>query len=1012
MGNAGTFNDLRHVMVKTTRAFVDRLYGVCLVANRPAVGLPKLSRRSKILIGIGVLVLLVLALGSRAIDTYVSWEWFGEVGFREVFSTIVLTKVVLFFAVGALIGGLVALAMVITYRTRPVFVPVSGVDDPLSRYRTTIVRRLKLVGIGVPALVGVISGWAAVGQWQMVQLFLNGEPFGTTDPQFHIDIGFYAFTLPFILWLKNLLFIGIVLSFFAALIGHYIFGGIRLAGRGGQLSSPARVHLALLVGFFVLLKAAAYFLDRYEVLYSDRNDKFNGATYTDIHALLPAKLILLCIAVFCAIAFFVGAFLKNLQLPAIAIVLMLLSAILIGTAWPAIMEQFSVSANANQKEAPYISRNIEATRQAYGITPDKIDTQNYDPAKSNASVSQIEAQTGTMSNVRLLDPNILSPTFTQLAAGNKNFYGFPDKLSIDRYKVGNKTQDYIVAAREIDPTKLANNQRDWINRHLVYTHGNGFVAAPANKINTNDQGGYPDISVSDLNTPGQGGLHVTQPRIYYGLLAGAPDNYAIVDGAAKGREYDADGQNFTYDGSGGISIGNWFNRLVFAANYGERNILFSDQISDKSKILINRNPRQRVEDVAPWLTVDGNAYPAVVDGRIKWIIDGYTTLDRYPYSEQTPLGDVTNVSNTGGSVAAQPNRRIGYIRNSVKATVDAYSGKVDLYGVDDKDPVLKAWSKVFPGTIKPASEVSPELRAHFRYPEDLFKVQRELLAKYHVSDPQQFYSTQSFWSVPPDPTTKPDGTANSLGNLPNQGAPAQPPYYILAEVPGQRKPEFQLTSSLTPLNRQNMAAWMSVSSDPGDYGKFTVLRLPDQTQTNGPIQVQNLFESTPKVTENRTLFNNNQVEAKFGNLLTLPVAGGILYVEPVYIQQKDANAFPQLAKVLVSFNGKVGFDDTLDKALADMTGTTATPQPGGGSTQPAPSSSTPQPGAPSSELSASVQDIQNALAQVRTAQQSGDFAALGTAYQKLDAATKRFEAAKKAGSKSGGGASTSSSPPR
>ncbi|MGH3622898.1 MAG: UPF0182 family protein, partial [Sciscionella sp.] len=840
------------------------------MATRPPVGLPKLSRRARILLIIGVVLLFALIIGSRVLGTYVDWLWYGQVGFRSVFTTVLVTRVLLFFAIGALVGGVLGLCLAIAYRTRPVFVPVSGVDDPLAKYRGTISQRAKLFGIGIPVVVGLIAAATGQGQWEVVQLFLHGGSFGATDPQFGNDIGFYAFTLPFIMWLKTWLFVTVAIGFFGSLIAHYVFGGVRFAGKGGQLSSAARMQLAILAGTFVLLKAFAYFFDRYELLFSHRGEKFYGASYTDLNAVLPAKLILLCIAVFCAIAFFVGAFLRNLQLPAIATVLMLLSSIVVGAAWPVIMQQFSVKANASEKEAMPISRNLQATRQAYGITRDRINTRAYDPGGVNPTPEQVKSETGTLDNVRLLDPNILSPTFTQLQQG-RNFYGFTRRLNLDRYTVNGITQDYIVAAREINPNGLTSNQRDWINRHLVYTHGDGFVAAPANYVNpaaqsASGQGGYPNFRVSDLGSPGEGGLRVTEPRIYYGQL---DNDYAVV-GAKQGqqpREYDTDTSRYTYQGKGGVSLSSFFNKLVFAGYYGERNFLFSNDIGKNSRVIFKRDPAQRVSAAAPWLTVDHDPYPAVVDGRIKWIVDGYTTLENYPYSQQTPFSQVTNDSTTAGQTGVgRQDRQISYIRNSVKATVDAYDGTVNLYQVDNNDPVLKAWEGVFPNTVKPSSEIPASLRAHFRYPEDLFKVQRDLLTKYHVTDPGQFYSSQTFWDVPSDPTLKagqttaqgsagaglPSDTTTSSGS---GGGPPQPPYYVLAEAPGQSKPTFQLTSALTSLQRENLASWISVSSDPATYGRFTILTLPTNTQTQGPGQVQNQFDSTDKVTENRTLFN-------------------------------------------------------------------------------------------------------------------------------------------------------------
>ncbi|WP_189054845.1 UPF0182 family protein [Longimycelium tulufanense] len=982
---------------------------------RPPVGLPKLSKRSRILLILAAVLLLVLVSGSRLLNTYIDWLWFGEVGYRSVFGTLLLTRIALFVSAGVVVGGLVALNLAIAYRTRPIFVPVTGPDDPVSRYRSFVVTRLKLFGIGVPVLIGLIAAVAAQGDWRLVQLFLNGTSFGVTDPEFGKDIGFYAFQLPFYRWLLSWAFVAVAVSFFAALVAHYLFGGIRLGGRGtrGQLAVPARVQLAVLAGIFVLLKAAAYFFDRYALLYSGRNDRFTGASYTDLHAVLPAKLILLIIAIFCAVAFFAGAFLRNLQLPAISAVLLLLSSLLVGAAFPAILEQFSVKPNANEKEAASIERNIAATRQAFNITSENVTYERYE-GKSDASPSEIRDEKVTIPNVRLLDPGVLSRTFTQLQQ-RRNFYGFPEKLDIDRYTVNGKTQDYIVAAREINTNGLAPNQRDWINRHLVYTHGNGFVAAPANTVNSalkdaGGEGGYPVFTVSELSGNkehpiNQGDIKVDQPRVYYGELV---TDYAIVggrDGQAP-REYDTDATRYTYTGKGGVPVGDWFNRLIFAAHYGERNLLFSDAIGENSKIIFKRDPRDRVSAVAPWLTVDGDPYPAVVDGRMVWIVDGYTTLDNYPYAQRTALGEATTDTLTG--VRKQPNKTISYIRNSVKAVVDAYDGTVNLYAVDEKDPVLKAWRGVFPGVVKPSSEISDSLRAHFRYPEDLFKVQRDLLARYHVSDPREFYSTVSFWDVPSDPTTD------------AQGQQAQPPYYVLAGNPTKSNQlEFQLTSALVSLRREFMSAYVSASSDPENYGKLRVLQLPSDTQTKGPQQVQTQFVSSSEVSRELNLWQQRQTKVVYGNLLTLPVAGGLLYVEPVYIERSQQNSsFPQVARVLVSFGGKVGYAETLAKALDQVFGKGAgsnVTEPDQGQqppseTTPPPGDATPPPGdgQPNPELSKAVQDIANALEKIRKAQQSGDFAQLGQAYKELDEATKRFEQAK---GSSGGGQPGQQNPP-
>ncbi len=980
------------------------------MATRPPIGMPKLSRRAKILLSIAGVLILVLLVGARLLDTYVDWLWFGEVGFQSVFTTQLVTRLILFFSIALLVGGLLALSLTVAYRSRPVFVPVSGADDPLARYRSTIVQRVRLFGIGIPLVVGLIAGATGQSDWQPVQLMLHGTSFGQLDPEFGKDIGFYAFTLPFISWLTTWLYVGVIIALIGAVITHYVFGGIRLGTKGENFSVPARVQLSVTAGVFVVVLAIDYFFDRYELLFSTRNELFDGATYTDLNAVLPAKLILTFIAGFCAVAFFVGAFVRNLQLPAIAIVLLILSSILVGWAWPAVLEQFSVKPNAAEKEAKSIGRNIDATKSAFGLTDDKVELEDY-AGVTKAEPADIREDKGTIPNIRLLDPSILSRTFTQ-REGGENFYGFPEKLDVDRYTVDGKEQDYVVAARELDPNRLVDNQTSWINKHLVYTHGNGFVAAPANKINralaeddSSGEGGYPVFTVSDLDAIKAGtkmDIPVKEPRIYYGELA---TDYAIVN--SRGEYDTASDQDYSYKGRGGVPVDGWFNRFVYFAHYGERNILFNGDITSGSKIMYNRDPRDRVSKVAPWLTVDGDPYPAVVDGRIQWIVDGYTTLENYPYAQRTPLGEAT--ADTLSGVARQDNRTISYIRNSVKATVDAYDGTVSLYAIDDKDPVLKAWEQVFPGTVK-HTEIPQALREHFRYPEDLFKVQRELLAQYHVDNAGQFFSTQTFWDVPPDPT----GGNNEGGSA----APNQPPYYVLAQVPGQDKPTFQITSAMTLLNRQFLAAWVSVSSDPQDYGKFRVLRLPTEDQPKGPVQVQNEFETTDEVTENRTLFNNPNVNVRYGNLLTLPVADGLLYVEPIYIEQKDENAFPQLARVLVYFGGNVGFAPTVDEALDEVFGAGS----GGGTTPPdgsqppsssAPPSSSQPPGTGGGDaaLSQAAQDIGDALARLKQARQDNDFAAEGQALADLDKAAAAYEAAQRSAGSGSGGQPSSSAPP-
>ena len=903
--------------------------------------MPALTRRSRILLGIGIAVIAILLVGPRFIDTYVDWLWFGELGYRSVFTTVLFTRVVVFLVAAVLVGAIVFGGLALAYRTRPVFVPTAGPNDPVARYRTAVMSKLRAFGVGIPAVVGLLAGLVAQSYWPRVQLWLHGDSFGIADPQFGKDLGFYAFDLPFYRMVLSFLFVALFLAFLANLVTHYVFGGIRLAAGSGALSRAARIQLISLVGVLVLLKAVAYWLDRYELLSHTRMAKpFTGAGYTDINAVLPAKLILMAIAVICAAAVFSALFLRDLRIPAIGLVLLLVSSLIIGAGWPLIVEQFSVKPNAAQKESEFISRSITATRQAYGLTDETVTYRDYS-GNAATDAKQVAADRSTTSNIRLLDPNVISPAFTQFQQG-KNFYFFPDQLSIDRYETDGALRDYVVAARELNPSRLIDNQRDWINRHTVYTHGNGFIASPANTVrgianDPNQNGGYPEFLASVVGANGSvvspGPAPLDQPRIYFGpVIASAPEDYAIVGKNGNDREYDyetnTETKNYTYTGVGGVPIGNWVARSVFAAKFAERNFLFSSVIGPNSRILFNRNPADRVKAVAPWLTTDTTVYPAIVNKRMVWIIDGYTTLDNYPYSELTSLSSATADSTEVAINRLRPDKQVSYIRNSVKATVDAYDGTVTLYAQDEKDPVLAAWMKTFPGTVKPKSDITPELAEHLRYPEDLFKVQRALLAKYHVDDPVTFFSTSDFWDVPLDPNP----TASSF----------QPPYYIVAKnlAKNDNSASFQLTTAMNRFRRDFLAAYVSASSDPDTYGRITVLTIPGQV--NGPKLAFNAISTDTAVSQDLGVIGRDgQNRIRWGNLLTLPVGqGGLLYVAPVYASpgtSDAASSYPRLIRVAMLYNDKVGYGPTVSQALDGIFG------PGAGATATGPA---PGPGAP------------------------------------------------------------------
>jgi uncharacterized protein len=912
--------------------------------------LPTLSRRARTLVGIALTLLVLLFVVPPLLNTYVDWLWFGEVGFRRVWVTVLLTRLAIFCVVALVVGGIVGLALLLAYRTRPRFVPAAS-NDPIAPFRSQVMRRPRLFGWGIPVGIGLLCGLIAQSQWVTVQLFLHGGSFGVTDPEFGHDIGFFVFDLPLYHSVLNWLFTAVCLALVASLVTHYLFGGLRLTTGKGMLTQAARVQLAVLAGTLVLLKAVAYWLDRYLLLSGGRKEPtFTGAGYTDIHAVLPAKLVLLAIAVLCAVAFFAAIFLHDMRIPAMATALLVLSAVLVGGVWPLLMEQFSVRPNAADVERTYIQRNIDATREAYRLGGDWVEYRDY-PGVGTKSPRDVPADVTTIPNVRLLDPHILSRTFTQQQQ-LKNFYSFADALDLDRYRIDGELRDYVVGVRELSPHSLTGNQTDWINRHTVYTHGNGFVAAPANRVNaavrdaaeaSESNSGYPLYTVSDIasQASGQQLIPVEQPRIYFGeVVAQFDPDYAIVGGPDGPREYDTDTSKYTYTGAGGVPIGNWFIRSVFAVKFAQHKFLFSRAIGAESKVLMYRDPRERVQRVAPWLTTDNNAYPAVVNGRIVWIVDAYTTLDTYPYAQHSSLEGLVTTA-TG---VVRPGKEVSYVRNSVKATVDAYDGTVTLYEFDSDDPVLRAWMRTFPGTVRSEDEISDELRAHFRYPEDLFEVQRELLAKYHVDEPREFFTTNAFWSVPSDPTIDTN--------------PTQPPFYVLVGDEQTAKPSFRLATAMVGYNREFLSAYISAHSDPENYGKLTVLQLPTDTLTQGPQQIQNSMISDTRVASERTLLERSN-RIHFGNLLTLPIAdGGVLYVEPLYTERisttPNSSTFPQLSRMLVSVREpragggvRVGYAPTLAEALDQVfgagTGRAATAPGGDAASAPPPSPEVTQP---------------------------------------------------------------------
>ena len=897
--------------------------------------------------------------------------WYSSVHQTRVFTTTFSTKWLLFAITAVFMAAVVGSNVWLAYRLRPELPPTGPEHQGVEAYRQAIDPHKRAVMIVLLGLMGLISGLAAAGNWKTWLLFVNRVPFHATDPQFHLDISFYVFVYPFLRTILSFLFAAVLLSLLFAAAVHVLYGGLRLSRRV-QPSRGARAQLFVLAAVFVTLKAAAYWVDRYGINFSQRGVVQTGASYTDVHAVLPAKTVLAVIALICAVLFLAGAFRRSSLLAAMGFGLLVLSAVLIGGVYPFIIQQFVVKPNQQVKERPYILREITGTRLAYGIAGHtRVITY---PATTSQTRAKLGRDAAAVPDFRLQDPDVSSTAFQQLQQV-KGYYQFAGVLAMDRYTYGSNPlpQDTVVGVRDmaVPPTGQAN----WVNTHLIYTHGYGFVASTA--AQASEPNGNPNFIESDI--PPRGVLNVTQPRVYFGHEGAS---YVIVGGRQPELDYpneNAAGQhNTTYHGTGGVPVGSFGSRLLFAIRFRELNILISSAIDANSRILYIRDPLARVHKVAPFLTLDGDPYPVVVGGRIQWVVDGYTTTDDYPYSRRIGLGQATSNTYSPGGLA---NGQVNYIRNSVKATVDAYTGAVHLYQWTPS-PILTAWMKSFPGLISPRSSIPSELLPHLRYPEVLFDSQRQILAQFHVTDPASFYGGQNFWTVPDDPT------------VPKNVRISQPPYYMTLAMPGATGPVFSLTTQFTPTKRPNTSAYVAVNSNPTspDYGTITLLQFPQDTAIPGPQQVQSNLEAFVPASKTLSLLRQGGSKVTLGNLVTVPLGGSLLSVEPVYVSASatsNLGSYPQLKKFWTFYyygagGGQVGFADTLPASLAEVFGSAG--QAAGGPTGPSGGQVTAQVRALLAQAETDYSNAQKALKQGNLGLYQTDILAMKAALDQASAA--------------------------
>jgi uncharacterized membrane protein (UPF0182 family) len=962
----------------------------------PNQATPSASRRI-ITISLAIIAALVVAFFAFA-SLYADFLWFEQLGFESVLLTQWGARIIMF-VVGFLgMAVPVWLAIQLAYRLRPVYARLSS---QLDRYQEVVEPLRRLAMWGIPVFFGFFAGFAASAQWELTWLWFNGVATETTDPEFGLDTGFYLFAMPFYSALLGFVSAVLLISLLVTALVSYLYGSVRVGERELRISKSARIQLAVIAGLYLLVQGASLWLDRYRTLVEPgAAGRITGAGYTEANAVIPGMTILAIVAVVVALLFFVTAVIGRWRYPLIATALLLVSALVVGIGYPWVVRTFQVQPNQLNLESEYYQRNIEMTQAAYGI--DDLDKTAY-TATTDVEAGQLRGDAETTTQIRIMDPAIISPTIRQLEQF-RGFYQFQDPLDVDRYVIDGESQDTVVSVRELNIDQLG-NAATWQNTVLIYTHGYGLVVAKGNDRTTE---GDPVFLERGIPAAGFLSEEDYEPRVYFGeesppySIVGAPEGATPVELDYPTGSNGASQTQTTFEGDGGPSVGNVFNRLIYALKFQSEQILFSDNINEESQILYDRHPRDRVQKVAPYLTLDSDPYPSVVDGRIVWIVDGYTLSANYPYSSVVSLQQAISDSNN-----TQPRfvlDDVNYIRNSVKATVDAYDGSVTLYAWDEEDPILQTWQKVYPSTLKPMDEMSAELMSHVRYPTDLFKVQRALLGVYHVDNAASFFSRDNAWETPNDPQIN---------------TQLQPPYYLTMQMPGQEKPSYSMFTTFIPASeagnsRDVIMGYLAVDSNAGstagerneDYGKLRMLVIDADTTVPGPGQMQNTFNSDPVISAQINILRQGQSEVINGNLLTLPVGGGLLYVQPVFVQSSGGTQLPKLQKVLVSFGNEIAFEDTLAEALDSIFGGDSGASTGEGGVTPTPEPTEPgeptpeptEPGEPtdpgteepSEEYQQALADAQQAMLDRDAALQAGDLTAFAEADERLTDAVERL----------------------
>jgi uncharacterized protein len=865
------------------------------------------ARRNR-LRGIVFAIVLVVVVGGFAFSRfYTDVLWFQEVELSSVLWKTLSTQILLGAAGGLTLGLLVYINLVLAGRLAPSYrVPrleVMGRPDPLDQVRDTLAPYLRWIRIAVAVFVGLLLGIGASSAWQTFLLWKNRVDFGTRDPQFGKDVGFYVFELPFLDQILSWAWFALIVLVIVSSAAHYFHGSIRPEAGWAGIHSGALVHISVLLGLMALVKAAQYWLGQYQLNFSERG-VVTGASYTDVHAQLPALKLLAVISVISAILFLVNIRVRRLTLPLAAVGIWILTAVLAGAVWPALVQQFSVRPQEFQREREFIERNIVATREAFGL--DRVEEQSF-PATQTLEAEDLENNETLLQNVRLWDPNVLRVAYQQLQA-IRSYYDFED-VDIDRYEVDGQLRQVLLAPREVNLDDIPDP--NWTNLHLQYTHGYGYVASLANQSTT---AGQPSFLVKDIEseTPSTApALDLEQKGVYFGE-GFESTQYSIVNSGQSEIDFATEEEvaRTRYAGEGGVRLGGFLNQLAFAIREGDPNLVLSSLVESDSRIMIYRNVRDRVLRAAPFLSLDHDPYAAIVDGKLVYIMDAYTSTDWYPYSQRHDLSEIITHDDPGVLSG-----RANYVRNSVKVVVDAYDGTMDFHIVDPDDPLVQAWSNVFPELFA-EEEPADDLKAHFRYPEDQFDVQSDVFATYHMTDPLVFFNKEDQWEIPenPNPATDEAGDAE----LPSR--------YLLAQLPGETEAEFVLTRPFTPRSRPNMISFLVGRSDPDQYGEIRALQFPRQQTVLGPTQADNLINQEPKFSETKTLLGQRGSDLVHGAQIILPIEDSILYVQPLYVVAENVG-IPELKYIAIVYNEEVAFENTFDEALASLFGVVEPTEP-------------------------------------------------------------------------------------